>query len=665
MRHDVLGAEVFSPVFSRRVMSAWERFLVTGSCEHDQVRDVIRSSWERCRTGEVLSTVAEAPMVAAGDNLWRLQEEHRDLLDVTREIVSPLNGVLNQSRSVLVVTDPQGVILNAYGDPATMESGAERHIAPGGLWEEQVSGTNAIGTAIASGNAVQVHALEHYCEGVKAWTCSAALVRNAGGDDILGCIDISGSDNTFNVHSLALAISIATQIESTLKGREARDRVRLLEWCSAETATWSNDSFVLLDSKDRIVSASRNAGEALRRIGIPQSLVPGQPLVGARREAVQWATRLASWIRPEWVQRAKIDGRNFGSLILIPDRASRASHAVGAPAIPSTVRPTRGFEKLVGMSEAIAAAVDRARRLASGTLPVLVLGETGVGKEEFARAMHETSPVKEGPFIAVNCGAFARDLVASELFGYADGAFTGAIKGGRRGKFEEADAGTLFLDEVGELPLDVQPHLLRVLEDGIVTRIGESRNRKVKVRIISATNRDLSTLVAQGRFREDLYYRLAVTTLSLPPLRSRQCDIPLLAEHFVEEFARRTGTPTKAISAEVREALCLYSWRGNIRQLKNTLDSMCQLSEGHTLRAADLPSEFRPSEAQRKPVQFVGLKAREREAIIAAIDEHEGKLQQAARALGIARSTLYEKMRIYGIRRSFSTTDGAATDPAS
>ena len=661
MRHDVLGVEAFSPVFSRQIMSAWERFLVTGSCGRDQVRDVIRSSWERCRTRQVPPTVAEAPLVAAGDNLWRLQEDHRDLLDVTREIVGPLSGVLNQSRSVLVVTDPQGVILNAYGDPATMESGAERHIVPGGLWEEHTSGTNAIGTAIASGSAVQVHALEHYCESVKGWTCSAALVRDAGGNDILGAIDISGFDNTFNTHSLALALSIATQIESVLKGREARDRVRLLEWCSAETTTRSNDNFVLLDSKGRIVSASRNASEALRRIGVPQSLAPGQPLVGAPRGAVRQTTRLAPWIRPEWVQHVRIDGKNFGSLIVIPDRTSPASDKAGTSAMPSTARPARGFDKLVGMSEAIKAAIDRARRLAGGTLPVLMLGETGVGKEEFARAIHETSPVDKGPFIAVNCGAFARELVASELFGYADGAFTGAVKGGRRGKFEEADGGTLFLDEIGELPLDVQPHLLRVLEDGFVTRIGESRNRKVKVRIISATNRDLSTLVAQGRFREDLYYRFAVATLSLPPLRSRQCDIILLAEHFVEEFARRTGTPIKTISAQVREALYRHTWRGNIRELRNTLESMCQLSEDDTLQLAGLPTEFGLSKSEHRPIQFVGLKAREREAIIAAIDEHGGNLRQAARALGIARSTLYEKMRLYGIRRSF-LADGTTTD---
>ena len=664
MQREILGAEVFSPVFSRSMMSAWECFVVAGSCGRDQVRDVIRSSWERCRAGEVPPTVAEAPLAAAGDNLWRLQEEHCDLLDVTREIVGPLSGVLNQSRSFLVVTDPQGVILNAYGDPATIESGAERHIGPGGHWGEQMSGTNAIGTAIASGTAVQVHALEHYCEGVKRWTCSAALVRNAGGDDILGAIDISGSDNTFNVHSLALTISIAAQIESTLKGREVRDRIRLLEWCSLKTASWPSDSFILLDGKDRVVSASRDAGQALRRIGVSQSLVPGQSLAGAPREAVQRTTKLASWIRPDWVQCVKIDGRNFGSLILIPDRAPHTPYAVNTPAIESDAGTAKRFEKLVGMSEAIKAAVKRAQRLADGILPVLILGETGVGKEEFARAIHETSPVRTRPFIAVNCGAFARELVASELFGYAAGAFTGAIKGGRRGKFEEADGGTLFLDEVSELPLDAQPHLLRVLENGIVTRVGESRDRKVKVRIISATNRDLSTLVAQGRFREDLYYRLAVTTLSLPPLRSRQCDIPLLAEHFAEEFARRTGTRPKSISAQVREALCLHSWRGNIRQLKNAIESMCQLNDGDTLEPVDLPPEFKQPETKpQPPIQFVGLKAREREAIIATIDGHGGNLRQAALSLGIARSTLYEKMHVYGIRRLFST-NSATEDPS-
>ncbi|WP_322049415.1 sigma-54-dependent Fis family transcriptional regulator [Paraburkholderia sp. J67] len=662
MQLDVLGTEVFSPDFSRRVMSAWENFMVEGSGAeqvHDaKVRDVILSSWQRCREGQVPPAVEEAPLAARGDDLQQLHMEHQDLLDVTREVVASLGGVLNQSRSVLVVTDPQGVILNAYGDPATVDSGAERHIAPGGHWGELVSGTNAIGTAIAAGSPVQVHALEHYCEGVKAWTCSAALVRDGRGGDILGAIDISGSDDTFNFHSLGLAISIATQIESILKGKEARDTIKLLEWCSAESSTWHGDGVIVLDAKGRVISANQHASDALTRLGLPQPVVHGQPLPGTLRSACRRPVDLPLWVKPEWVQPVRFDGRSFGSLVVIPRSTLRSSQtALARPAVVNEASPGTGFENIVGLSDAIGAAVSRARRLAAGTLPVLLLGETGVGKEEFAKAIHECSPVHAGPFVAVNCGAFARELIASELFGYAEGAFTGAVKGGRRGKFEEADGGTLFLDEIGELPLDVQPHLLRVLQDGIVTRIGESRARKVTVRIISATNRNLRAVIGEGRFREDLYYRLAVATLSLPPLRSRQRDVPLLAEHFVERFAQRTGTPAKLISAELRQALSLHAWPGNIRELKNTLESMCQIADGDTLMLDDLPLECRSEDVQPEGPKLAGLKARERESIIAAIDAHGGNLRQAAQSLGIARSTLYVKIRAYGIRRSFVTDD--------
>lgn len=665
MRLDVLGAEVFSPDFSHRVMSAWENFMVKGNCGRYQVRDVIRSSWERCRTGHVPPSVAKAPLAAAGDNLYRLQEEHRELLEVAQEVVVTLGGVLNQSRSLLVVTDPQGIILNAYGDPATMESGAERHIGPGGHWQEDAMGTNAIGTAIAAGSPVQVHALEHYCEGVKAWTCSAALVRDAQGEDILGAIDISGCHDTFNAHSLALAISIASQIEAILKGKDARDRIRLLEWCSAETARWQGDGFVVLDRKGRVVSTNKYAAEMLGRLDIPQPVTAGRPLPGVQRGRNRGVAGMPSWVRPEWVQPVKIDGKDFGNLVVIPRHAPRAPVADAATAtVAPAVRPPDGFENIVGVSEAISAAVDRARRLSAGFLPVLLLGETGVGKEEFAKAIHESSPVRDGPFVAVNCGAFARDLVASELFGYADGAFTGAVKGGRRGKFEEADGGTLFLDEIGELPLDVQPHMLRVLQDGMVTRIGESRARKVSVRIVSATNRDLRAVVASGRFREDLYYRLAVATLSLPPLRTRQCDLPLLAEHFMDKFAQRSGGPRKQISADLRQALALYSWPGNIRQLKNTLESMYQLSEEATLHISDLPPELQQPDSIAPAPRLPGLRARERETIISAIEEHGGNLRQTALALGIARSTLYEKMRAYGIRRATFVADEYGTGPS-
>jgi DNA-binding NtrC family response regulator len=192
----------------------------------------------------------------------------------------------------------------------------------------------------------------------------------------------------------------------------------------------------------------------------------------------------------------------------------------------------------------------------------------------------------------------------------------------------------------------------------MVTRIGENQSRKVKVRIISATNRDLRAIIASGRFREDLYYRLAVATLSLPPLRTRQCDIPLLIEHFLEKIALQTGCPVKTASVHLRQALTVYPWPGNIRQLKNVLESMCQLTESSILDISDLPPELQKTDsAQLLPNGITGLKAQEREIIIATIDRYGGNLRQAARALGIARSTLYEKMRNYGIRRAFISSN--------
>jgi transcriptional regulator of acetoin/glycerol metabolism len=657
---DILGADGVGIAFSREVMSAWESFMVHGDCQNNYVRDVIRLSWERCRSIDVSPLTAAAPMSVNGEDLRRHQNRHRELLDTARTVVVALEPILSHSRSLLVVTDPQGVILDAYGDPGTLKLGAERHITPGGHWAEDCGGTNAIGTAIASGYPVQVHAVEHYCEGVKTWTCAAALIRDDQGKDILGTIDISGSDDTFNAHSLALAVSTASQIESILKGNEARDLIRLLEWCNAKGGILQRDGLIVLDRKQRIVSANEKAAAALRRLGVPHGIVAGQSLPvgrfgtnGMRTPRPGVDSNNPEWMDPAWMQPVVVDGKTMGYTLVIPDRTPRILHHAASQSAspPISGHLEHSFDKIVGVSEGISAAIERSKRLAQGEQPILVLGETGVGKEEFSKAIHLASRVRSGPFVALNCAALAKDLVASELFGYVDGAFTGAAPGGRRGKFEEADGGTLFLDEIGELPIDVQAHLLRVLQDGIVTRVGENRTRKVAVRVISATNRELRTEIARGLFREDLYYRLAATTLSIPPLRARQRDIPILADYFLELLEQRYGGPSKIISNGLNQLLSMYSWPGNIRELRNVLESMWHLSDQAILDIDDFPPEYRDSGLDESIPQFAGLRGKEREAIIAAIESHAGNMRQAALALGIARSTLYEKMKAYGIRR--------------
>ncbi len=653
MKIQLLGNEVFEPAFSHNVMLAWESFMVNGDCGDAPVREVVRDSWARCRDAQVPAAATQAPLLATGEQLAQLKDQHQELLNAAREVTHTLADVLNPSKSLLAVANPQGVILDVYGDPRTRKEGESRHIAPGGGWHEHASGTNAIGTAIALASPVQVHAIEHFCEGVKEWTCSAALVREPGGTDLLGVVDISGPDDTFNAHSLALAMSTANQIEAILRGREARDRIRLLQCCNEEAADWRQDALIVLDSKGRVVSTNRNAAGVLRRQGIHADLGAGRPLGAAGFERTRRAgLSLPRWIDEDWLHPVSVEGRQLGLLVVVPDRAghTRVASTAPRPAERGVAPRYLAFDRIVGESEAIRAAVKRARKLATGAMPVLLLGETGVGKDEFARAIHDTSPLASGPFVEVNCGALGKDLIGSELFGHVEGAFTGARRGGRAGRFEAADGGTLLLDEIGELPLELQPQLLRVLQDGVVTRLGENLGRQVRVRILSATNRDLRADVMAGRFREDLYYRLASTTLPLPPLRARQRDTSLLAEHFIEQLHARHGGERKTMSAELLDALNRHLWPGNIRELRNVMEAMWFLSESRELTLEDLSLDASATEALPRAPSATGLKALERAAIEDALACHGGNLCRVARELGIARSTLYQKLEYYGLR---------------
>jgi two-component system response regulator HydG len=328
-----------------------------------------------------------------------------------------------------------------------------------------------------------------------------------------------------------------------------------------------------------------------------------------------------------------------------------------------------GFEGIIGSSPAIHQIIEKLKQIAPTNATVLIQGETGTGKELVAKAIHNNSPRKNKPFVPLNCTALNENLMEDELFGHEPGAFTGADRL-RKGKFEYANGGTLFLDEVGDMPLTLQAKLLRVLEDGQVFRIGGNEAIKVNVRVLSATNRDLEQAVAQGAFRRDLYYRLKVVTVKLPPLRERKEDIPLLAAHFLKECSQKHGKTVTGIAAEVRRALVAYDWPGNIRQLKNLIDSMVVLDRDGILGLDDLP-EGEPitqvpiarSVAAGTP-SLIGqpLEAVERYYIEQALELTHGNREEAARMLGIGERTLYRKIKQWGLE---SKRRSAAKQPAS
>ena len=319
-----------------------------------------------------------------------------------------------------------------------------------------------------------------------------------------------------------------------------------------------------------------------------------------------------------------------------------------------------GFEGVVGQSPQMLALVERLKRIAPTDATVLIQGETGTGKELVAQAIHQNSPRKNKPFVALNCAALSENILESELFGHVRGAFTDASSD-RMGKFEYANGGTLFLDEVGDMPMPTQIKLLRVLESGEITRVGSNTPIRVNVRILSATNRNLEEAIVAGAFRSDLYHRLKVVTIAIPTLRERSADIPLLIEHFVRSFARRHGKTIKGVSLAARMKLAAFPWPGNVRQLRNVIESMVVVDCDETLDVDDLPLELEPAaplpdsppavgDEGAPGASLAGLVGRkledvERLFIAETLKLTGGNREQAAELLGIGERTLYRKIK--------------------
>jgi two-component system NtrC family response regulator len=331
-------------------------------------------------------------------------------------------------------------------------------------------------------------------------------------------------------------------------------------------------------------------------------------------------------------------------LPLLSKAAEKAEVQYKLYKLESKLISQHSFEGIVGKSRAIQSVIELAKKVAPTDTTVLLLGETGTGKEVFARAIHYNSNRKQGNFVAINCSAFSRELLESELFGYKTGAFTGAIKD-KKGLFEEADGGTLFLDEIGELPIDLQAKLLRVLEAGEFFKLGDTKTHQTNVRIIAATNRNLQSEIEKGRFREDLFYRLSVFSINLPSLNDRREDIPLLAEHYLREYAGKMNRKLMGIEPLMLQQLEKYNWRGNIRELKNLIERAVIVSDGDTLKADTLPAELYGE--QNTALTVFDMAAVEKNHIRKMLAHTRGNKTEAAKLMNIGITTLYRKIEEY------------------
>lgn len=651
-------SQMFSrPENDRRVMATWERFLSGEESSSDALRRLIDDSWRRCFDASVDPDRNRAPVPLTENFLHSLRNEHGDLLNASTPVMALAREFLSETGTVMVLTDQSGTILSLEGDTAVRGAAENVHLLSGANWSELACGTNAIGTALTIGQPVQIHSAEHYCAGIKRWTCSATVIRDPYDGEILGVIDVSGLCSSYSRQSLALVVTTAGRIENRLARFEMEVRYQLLEQCMRRLTDATVDGIIVFDRRGRPIKANERAPSVLADFDDARwddSHVDLASLALGRAEGALPPAGLPTWIQPDWVEPVIHDGRRIGSLLTLPNRRGGMVFGMGARATErGEATGTDGFDDLIGNSPLLSQAVVRARQLAPSSVPILLLGETGVGKDVFARSIHDAGSAKGAPFVALNCGGFSRELLTSELFGYAEGSFTGARRGGMMGKVEAADGGTLFLDEIGEMPLDLQPHFLRVLEEGEVYRLGENKPRKVKFRLIAATNRDLRQEVEDGRFRMDLFYRVAVTSVRIPALRDRVDDIPLLAEHYLRKLAAEHGIRQGLMLPGAMDGLKRYRWPGNVREFRNVIESMLLTSPDSILSEDHLPTEVRNSQKVRgliapeaEPMrQVTRLEHAEREAILQAIRKCQGNMTAVARELGIAKSTLYLKLK--------------------
>ncbi len=372
-------------------------------------------------------------------------------------------------------------------------------------------------------------------------------------------------------------------------------------------------------------------------VAAPVIMISGHGTIADAVEAVH-AGAFDFLEKPLHRDRVLLAVRNGLEQMVLREENSRLKEQVGSP-------------RMLGVSPAFQRTLEQATLAAKSDVRVLLMGESGTGKELLAAHIHTNSPFAKGPFIKVNCAAIPNELMESELFGHEKGAFTGAA-GLRRGKFELADGGTLFLDEVGDLPQAAQAKLLRVLQEGEFHRLGGEQPVRVSVRVLSATNKDLAAEVAHGRFRDDLYYRLAVVPLRVPTLRERTQDVRLLAAHFLDEFCRRNNVRTKQFDEAVFALFERYPWPGNARELRNVVERMAILSPGQVLDKESAPIELRLGRDTDAPNSVEeARRGAERDHITRALDEASWNVSAAARALGMERTSLHKRIRALGLAR--------------
>ncbi|MFZ0789021.1 MAG: sigma-54-dependent Fis family transcriptional regulator [Chromatiaceae bacterium] len=628
------------------------------SAARSKIDEMTFASWRRCRDEYGLDpAITPDPLIIARADLRDRQEGVGHLLEIARPEMTNLYQQLAGSGHAIILTDRDGVLLNYIGDPGFTHAAANVGIRTGAVWSEAVQGTNGMGTCLVERKPLVIHKGAHYLSSNSSLTCAAAPIFDPNGD-VLAILDASSEAQLAQQHTMVLLNMSAQVIENRIFFCAMKEAYVFRFHSRAEFINTLGEGLIAFTPDGRILAANRSA---VFQIGLDSSL----QLVGSSIHDIftislpMLLKRAHSQSSNAFPIRETRSERRFYAKTQPPEDAHCPSPApilARSGLLPNGVRVIQRdpLDAVHFGDPQMRRNVETVRKVLERDLPFILFGETGAGKEVFAKAMHEASSRRDKPFVAVNCASLPESLIESELFGYKPGAFTGASREGNRGKILQADGGTLFLDEIGDMPLHLQARLLRVLEERVVVPLGGEKPIPVSIQLISATHRDIRAQIAEGRFREDLYYRIHGISLVIPPLRERTDRRDLILKIAQEQAGLTTELEWEP---QALARLVDYAWPGNLRQLRNVLRAVTALCEDNRISLQDLPSELRePRLETASPgvaeAEFNALDCAERDTLLRVLEEMHWNVSRVAKDLGLSRNTLYRRMKRYGINPS-------------
>ncbi|WP_242292015.1 sigma-54-dependent Fis family transcriptional regulator [Bacillus cereus group sp. BfR-BA-01441] len=607
-------------------LHTWKKFVNEGVLDSNRINQRISESWHRCKQANVNPHMNKGQKVLSS-HIFREQKKKSEIfLDIALPQIQNMRKTIDELQMMALLIDPDGYVLSLSGNKQTLKRAKHINFIEGVKWTEAAVGTNAIGTALEIEEAIMISGTEHYSVASHSWSCAAAPIHNDDGK-LIGILDFSCPIEFSHPYMLGMVTSIAHAIERECSIRVHQNELHLIH--RFLDVIDSDEQVVICNHRDVIVSASKSV----------------------RERVTNWSRmKLEDLVHHGLETKLEIpvysNERMIGKCMYLKENKQMNTYSA------FTFIKGITFPGVTGTSKAFQHTLEEIKLVSPTDASVYVCGETGVGKEYVARAIHENSPRKDGPFIAVNCGSLPKELMESELFGYAEGAFTGARRQGYKGKFEQANGGTLFLDEIGEVPPEMQVALLRVLQERTITPIGSSKEVPVNIRIITATHKDLLRLVEEGKFRQDLYYRLHVYPLYVPSLIERKEDIPYFIQHFCERKNWNVVFP-KSICNQFLQ----HTWPGNIRELVNALERIYILSQGREIcekQVAFLIQTMMGNQQQlelqveNKTEHTLNFREKiQRDSMIEALQKTNGNVSLAAKLLDVPRSTFYKRMQKY------------------